>query len=231
MHPPSRCDLVPLDREQLQAELLARAEQMRRYIARRITGRVPAQIAPDDVLQQVLVAALDGLSSYKGSAPGDLDRWLTGIMDHKLLDVLRDAGRLKRGGHTRHVDALYGGQMPSSDIFTRLAATGRTPSGECRAREAADAIQQALSQLPPDRRTAMRMRYLEGQSRREIARRMRKSESAVKNLLARGLSEVRRWLGSAGAYFSEAALDGGGVKSRPKPQSRDAQDTASGNRP
>ena len=64
-------------------------------------------------------------------------------------------------------------------------------------------MQIALSRLPNDRRTAIRMRYLEGRSRPEIARTMDKSEAAVNSLLFHGLRDLRRRLGDTARFFSD----------------------------
>jgi RNA polymerase sigma factor (sigma-70 family) len=198
------CDVTALDERTLRDELLARADGMREYIARRIRGRVPAEISADDVLQEVCIAACRYASSYKPTGPGALDHWLMAIMNRKLLDALKCAERLKRGAGDQHALAAAAGALPLGDALTELASPGRTPSRECAAREAADAVRSALTRLGPDRQAAVRMRYFEGQSVEEIARRMQKSKAAVGDLLFRGLRELRGHLGSAARYLSGA---------------------------
>jgi DNA-directed RNA polymerase specialized sigma24 family protein len=65
-------------------------------------------------------------------------------------------------------------------------------------------MQIALSRLPVDRRRAIQMRYIDGQTPQEIAGKMQKSAAAVKGLLFHGLRELRERLGDAKRFFSDA---------------------------
>ena len=161
-------------------------------------------ISPEDILQDVWIAAFAHYSSFNPTKPGALDRWLMGIANHKLIDALKTAGRLKRGGGVQHVLAADSRRRSLCNLFARVASPRRTPSRDVGATEAAHAVQIALSQLSDDRRTAIQLRYLEGQTRVEIARRMQKSEAAVNSLLFNGLREMRRWMGDMAQFFSDA---------------------------
>jgi RNA polymerase sigma factor (sigma-70 family) len=192
-----------LDAQTLQSELLLRVDALYEYVAARIPPRLRPEVAPEDVLQEVWIGAFTTISSYNPSKPYAFDRWLTGVVNHKLVDALKAATRLKRGGGARRVPAACGRRSSLYDLFARLASPRGTPSREYGTREAACALQIALSRLPVDRRTAVRMRYLEGRSRPEIAQRMQKSEAAVNSLLFCGLRDLRRFLGDAAQYFSD----------------------------
>lgn len=194
---------APPEATRLQLELMARAETLRRYVQAKIPPRFRALIAPEDVLQEVWIAAYSGYSTYKSARPDGLDRWLIGITNHKLIDSLKTAGRIKRGGNMRIAQAGADRRKSMVDLFGRLAASGRTPSREVAADEAANALQVALSQLPEERRLAIQMRHLEGLSLAEIAHRMQKTEAAVHSILFRGLRELRRRLGDIARYFTD----------------------------
>lgn len=203
------CNVAPLDEDTLQAELLVRLDAMREYIAKRIPAPLRSDIEPEDVLQEVWIAAFASRLSYRPTRPDALDRWLTGIVNHKLVDFLKTAAALKRGGHGRHRPPTHVRRRSLRGVFTRLLSPRRTPSGECRRREARHAVEVALVHLPADRQTALRMRYVDGESREEIARRMQKSEAAVSRLVLQGLQDLRRHLGSAARYLSDAGLSEG----------------------
>jgi len=66
-----------------------------------------------------------------------------------------------------------------------------TPSQRLMRSEAAAILAACLEQLPETQRDAIRMRYLEGMSLKEISDRMKKSEMAVAGLLKRGLQGLR----------------------------------------
>jgi RNA polymerase sigma-70 factor (ECF subfamily) len=188
----------------LQLQLMRRADSLYRYVHSKIPTKFRAAIAVEDVLQEVWIAAHRRFSGFNPARPDALDRWLMGITHHKLIDALKTAGRLKRGGGARIVRAAHDRRTSLCDLFARVASPGRTPSRDAAASEAAHAVQIALSRLPEDRRRAIRMRYIEGRSRPEIARQMRKSEAAVNGLIFRGLQDLRAHLGNATRFFSDA---------------------------
>ena len=54
---------------------------------------------------------------------------------------------------------------------------------------------EALATLPADQRDALRLRYLEGLSSKEIAARLGKSDGAVRVMLTRSLDRLQHILG------------------------------------
>jgi len=88
--------------------------------------------------------------------------------------------------------------------------------------EAAQRILQVIDQLPPDRRTAVKL-HLAGYSREEIARMLEWSGARARNLIYRGLEQARRrltqlGLGPGTGYDARRAGPAGAL--RPDPGSR-----------
>jgi len=185
---------APLDEPTLKLKLAERAQDMREHIATLIRARVSPGIDSDDVLEEVFATAFCRMNTYHPAGPDAFDRWLAAIVNHKVLDALKGCGRLKRRGGDQH--------QRLSGVWATPASPGRTPSGECAAREAAEAAQEAINRLAENQQAAVRMRFKEGLSVKEIACRMHKSEAAVGSLLFRGLLALRRQMGSAARYFS-----------------------------
>lgn len=192
----------------LQEQLLARAESLRRYVESKIPPNLQAAIAPEDVLQEVWIAAFSSFPGFNPTRPDALDRWLTAITNHKLIDSLKTAVRIKRGGGLKHVQVAQDYRTSLHGLFARVASSGRTPSRDVAVTEAAHAVQIALSRLPDTRRRVIQMRYLEGRSRAEIARSMDMSDAAVNSLLFNALRDLRRRLGEATRFFSDARSQG-----------------------
>jgi RNA polymerase sigma factor (sigma-70 family) len=193
-----------LDEESLEAHLTASAPALGRYIKAKIPRELEALITVDDVLQEIWIAAFRGIATFRASGPDAIDRWLITIANRKLIDQLKSAKRLKRGGA---VHILQGLQRPRSSflgLLERVSAAGRTPSNDASAREASGFLESALRELPDNRRQALTMRYIEGRPPQEIAALMNKSESAVNSLLYHGLRDLRHRLGAAGRFFSDA---------------------------
>jgi RNA polymerase sigma factor (sigma-70 family) len=199
-HPETR----GLDGAVLQAHLTASAPMLKRYLQARIPRELSSVIAVDDVLQEIWVAAFRGSDGFRPNGPNALDRWLTTIANRKLLDQLKAARRLKRGGDVRILHGLQRRRSSVLGLLERVCADGRTPSSDASLREASRSIENALREMPDSRRSALTMRYIEGRPPQEIAEVMNKTESAVNSLLYHGLRDLRSRLGRAGRFFSDS---------------------------
>jgi len=192
-----------LSRETLHHELLPRVAQLRRYVDRKIPGRLSATVSADDILQEVWMAAYRTASTFRPDGPNAIERWLTTIAKSKLVDAIRNARRLKRGGDRRCLRDARERLASFTELFARIQSPQKTPSGEFGAIEAGHAISIALNLLSEERRRAVYMHHIEGHSQKEIAREMGKTEAAVNSLLYNGLRELRSLLGEAAKYFSD----------------------------
>ncbi len=180
------------------------APVLRAYIGRHIPVELQRAIAPEDVLQDTWASAFKNLASFRADEPNAMERWLTAIAKRRVVDAIKRAARLKRGGEHRfeyeadHASSLVG-------LFDSVASAGRTPSGEAAIAEALDAVQIAVASLPPARKQAIWMRHIEGRSLHEIAESMGRTAAAVNSLLFHGLQQLSERLGSADRYLSDAA--------------------------
>ncbi len=180
------------------------ARVLRAYIERHIPTELKRAIAPEDVLQDTWTSAFKNLASFHADGPNAMERWLTAIAQRRVVDTIKRAARLKRGGGKRleHAEDRASSLL---DLFGNVASPDRTPSSEAAVAEAVDAVQIAVASLPPARRQAIWMRYIEGQSRDAIARAMDRTPAAVNGLLFHGLQQLSERMGSAGRYLSDAA--------------------------
>ncbi len=181
---------------------MERAERLYAYVQRRIPASLCRVIAAEDILQEVWLAAFAGRSSFRLSEPEDMNRWLWKIAERRLLNAIRDARRLKRGGRERFEHGVQRRTTSYLDLFARVTSGRRTPSSEGAAKEAVHAVQIALSALPDDYRQAMIMYHIGGHSRAAVAESMHKSEGAVASLLYRGRRKLCASLGDCSKFFS-----------------------------
>ncbi len=187
----------------LQILLMQRAERLHEQVQWKIPESLSSLLSADDVLQEVWVAAFRGLPGFRANHPGALDRWLTTIADRKLVDAIRTARRIKRGGRHR---IEYTGQRRTTsclDLFGRISCGQRTPSSEEGAREVQHAVHIALGALPANYRQAITLFHLQGRSRAEVAHAMKTSASAVNGLLYRALGRLRELIGPSARFFSD----------------------------
>ena len=146
------------------------------FIRRRLSPRLDLV---EDVVQEVFIAAWENLDSFRGVAP--LRAWLLGIARHKVEDHYR---RLLLSAQSLEPEAAE--QLPASELdMEAIVDRKRT---EQRAR-------QVLADLPEHYSVALRWRYWEKRSAREVAEATGRSEKAIERLLARAREQFRRrWL-------------------------------------
>ena len=151
------------------------ADAVHRYVWRRLTPKVDLV---DDVVQDVFVAAWRGLAAYSGEA--SLQTWLVGIARNKVED------------HYRRTLAVPLQSLEQEDVPLTAGSTDLDAVVEQGRQEQRAA--QVLSRIPYEYAAALRWRYWEGRSAREMAAAAGRSEKAVERLLARARAKFKaRW--------------------------------------
>jgi RNA polymerase sigma-70 factor (ECF subfamily) len=134
----------------------------------------------DDVVQDVFLAALNGLASFAGQS--SLRTWLLAIARHKIEDIYRQ--RL-RAALTVDVDAAE--EQPPSDDMPLDEQIDKT-----RAHAKARRI---LEQIPERYALVLLWRYWEQRSTREVAAAIGTTEKSVERMLARARAKFKElWL-------------------------------------
>jgi RNA polymerase sigma-70 factor, ECF subfamily len=138
---------------------------------------MPRPELADDVVQDVFVAALDGLRTFAGSS--SLRAWLLGIARHKIEDIYRR--------RLRSLDSL-----DESDEAGMAPAAGDPPIDESIDAERVRAkTHQVLRQLPERYAFLLFSRYWEQRSARDIASAIGSTEKGVERMLARARARFR----------------------------------------
>ncbi len=184
--------------------LVARADRIRSFVSDKTPPKLRSHISPDDILQEVSMAAFRKVSSFTYHSESSFDRWLTTITKNKLADALLAARTRHRLGQQADVRAFKKRSASFLDLLDHAASPQLTPSRENATKEAVGAIRIVLSSLPDDRRQAITMHYIDGKPAAEIANAMQKTAKAVEGLLYHGLRQMRKRLGHEGKYFSDA---------------------------
>ena len=193
----------PTSEVDLQRLLMEYADHLEAYIQRAMPNELRRYVSVEDVLQETWVAVFSGIEGFREDGPRSLECWLTSIAQRKLVDAIRRARAVKRGGGLHLQDKVQMRTTSYMRLFERVRSAQRTPSSEDAAREAVHAVQIALSTLPEECRSAMTMRHIEGCSRAEVARVLHKTGPAISTLLNRGLRLLRKRLQPAGRFLSE----------------------------
>jgi RNA polymerase sigma-70 factor (ECF subfamily) len=138
----------------------------------------------DEVLQDVRIRLWQ--AGRSGKALEELgSSYLYQVATTAALDLLR-----RRRAHAAD-------RTGPADELIQVPASTPSPAAEAEARELGAQIDSALERLSIDRRVAVRF-YLSGYDHRDIARACGWSEARARNLLYRGLDDLRARLSASG---------------------------------
>ncbi len=174
-------------------EELARAVEQPLY--RHVLRMVGQPADAEDVVQDALLSAWRSLRSFEGSS---FRAWIFRIATNRALDRLRS--------RRRHPELPLDPPVEEDDdrSWAEPAAPGPDLVQIAGDREALDVVEQALAGLPPEQRSALLLRDVEGFAYEEIATITVTEIGTVKSRIHRGRLAVRNalvargWRGSAG---------------------------------
>ena len=135
----------------------------------------------DDVVQDVFLAALNGLRAFQGQS--SLRGWLIGIARHKIEDVYRQ--RLRVPETLLDVDSVEAASLSATASLDDRLDTARV---RAKARH-------ILAQMPERYGLMLLWRYWEQRSTREIAVAIGTTEKSVERTLARARARFKELWG------------------------------------
>ncbi len=156
-----------------------------RYLDSRLRGRLDAA----DVVQVTFLEAQRDLPAFRGHHLEELLGWLRHILRNNVSSAHQKHIYTQKRSAGREVSNSPTDSRPA---LTDLAPSETTsPSQRMMRDEAAVYLANCLEELPETQREALRLRYVEGCSLKQISAAMDKSEMAVAGLLKRGLQALR----------------------------------------
>jgi RNA polymerase sigma factor (sigma-70 family) len=165
-----------------------------------------SDFSADDLFQETLIDAFQHVRGLDARGGVAFFAWLKTIARNRHLNRLKAMKSLKRGGDRRRIVARAGAaaiaDSTATSILQLIATTDPTPSAVVRNKEAVHVVAAALSQLDPQRRQVIELRYGQGMTNAQVAAAIGKSEGAVKMLTSRILQEMRE---SIDAQFKDFA--------------------------
>ncbi len=175
--------------ERLRPRLLA-------FIARRMSAALRQRVDPDDIIQEVSLAAV----RPAGAPPQTREAysWLCHVAEQRIIDTHRRllATAKRGGGRVASIDAYGAGDATGGGLASILAASITSPS-MAMSREAREArLAEAVATLPELQREAIHLRYVEGLATRDIAERLGKSDVAIRVMLSRTIKTLEERLGA-----------------------------------
>src|SRR5437763_6284563 len=177
--------------------LLTRHEgRLRRMVAFRLDPRMQGRIDPEDVVQEVNLAASEHLPDYLRRPTMPFFLWLRGIADNKLLELhRRHLGTPMRDA--RREVSLYRGALPgatSAALAAQLLGHQTRPSDAAIRAEDKIRLQEALNGMDPLDREVLALRHFEHLTNVEAARVLQIKEAAAGKRYLRALERLREIL-------------------------------------
>jgi RNA polymerase sigma-70 factor (ECF subfamily) len=177
--------------------LLTRHEgRLRRMVAFRLDPRLQGRVDPEDVLQEVYLAASQHRLDYLGQPATPFFCWLRGIAAHKMLELhRRHLGTPMRDA--RREVSLHRGALPgatSAALAAQLLGHQTRPSEAAVRAEAKVRLQEALNGMDPLDREVLALRHFEQLTNTEAARVLQIKEATAGKRYLRALERLREIL-------------------------------------
>jgi RNA polymerase sigma-70 factor (ECF subfamily) len=183
------------------AKLLATCDpRLRARAAACLDADLRARRGPEDILQEAYLEVARQIHRFEGRDLGSFLAWVRTILDHKLIDARR-AAHCQARDVQREVPAMLGSSSSSYwNLLDNLYRESGTPSRVIRREEALAALLSCVDNLSEAQRRVIQMRFLDGLSVDEVARRLDKSPAAVVALSQRALEALRAAMDRLGEF-------------------------------
>ncbi|MCP4451665.1 MAG: sigma-70 family RNA polymerase sigma factor [Planctomycetes bacterium] len=143
----------------------------------------------EDVAQNVFIEVYQSVNRFRGQSR--LSTWIYRIAVTKSLDFVRRMTRKKRMGRVKR---LIGVGLDEEDMSIDPPDSGPSPHEDMETREQAALLNQAISTLPENQRTAIILTNYEQLSQAEVSKIMGNTVSAVESLIHRAKHNLRQKL-------------------------------------
>ncbi len=173
------------------------------FVERRMSPGLRQRLDPDDILQEVSLAAVrrPDAAAEEPVRQRDPFGWLCHVAEQRIIDAhRRHFGAAKRdAGREVSIDAPAAALDPDAGGLASLIAVTMTTPSQALSRDARERrLQRAIAELPPEQRDAIRLRYVDGLATKEIAERLGKSDVSVRVMLSRTMQRLQQMLGDHG---------------------------------
>jgi RNA polymerase sigma-70 factor (subfamily 1) len=192
------------DRGEFDALLEPHRAFLREVIHRGMDARLRAVLEPEDVMQDVMLAAYRGLAEARFPSEAAFRGWLETLARNRLIDLVRRHFKTERRLHPAvSLDETAAG---SEGVHLREAIPAYGPGASTIAtrREEAEALEQILKRLPAHHREIIRLLEIERLSTAEIAVRLGKKPATLRKALARALKACRDAMKKSGRAPGDA---------------------------
>jgi RNA polymerase sigma-70 factor (ECF subfamily) len=147
---------------------------------------------PSDVVQETLLRAHQHAAQFRGTSEAERAAWLRRILLNCLTEGLRKFAGTTTPDGSPQAPSEHAFEQSSARLEAWLESQHSSPSERAIRHEELLRLSAALEQLPPNQRTALELKHLQGWSVEAISRQLGVSKSAVGGLLRRGMKQLRQ---------------------------------------
>lgn len=165
------------DRAALEALFESHRPRLLSRIDWRLSDQLKRRVDPEDILHGALCTAFETIDRFHWQGEDSFFAWISAIAEHLILNATK-----KKQLKTLRLDR----DIPRSSV-----TGGKAMSRE----ERFERLKASLAALTPDQREAVMLARIDGLPTKEIARRMGRSEDAVRQLLTRALRQLKTSFG------------------------------------
>lgn len=163
----------------------------------KVSAPLRRKVDLEDLFQEAASRAYQSLEGANFPT-GNPMTWFLQILDHQIVDAYRYHFAAQKRDASREVSGSLPSNASSGDLSPEwidlLVASMTSPSQAFSRHVKLNRMHQALENLPPEAKQAIRWRYLENLPSQEIAVRLGKSDGAVRVLLTRTLKKLQELL-------------------------------------
>jgi RNA polymerase sigma-70 factor (ECF subfamily) len=172
------------------SDFRSRVESERAYLLRYASLQLRDSHAAEDAVQETLLAALAGESSFAGRS--NLRTWLTGILKHKIIDAIRRNTREGPAGSAEEFDALF----DEKGHWLEMPSAWKDPDASLEQSQFFKTLEDCLARLPAKTAQAFMMREHLGLETDEICKELKVTSTHCWVLLYRARMALRLCLES-----------------------------------
>lgn len=178
------------------SDFAAAVTAQRAYLLRIARLQLPERERAEDVVQETLLAALEGWDRYAGKS--SVKTWLTGILKHKIVDAIRRSARepavpaMGGEGDVDDLDVFF--NEHDDDHWESKPADWRNPERDLEQKQFMDMIDFCLERLPPNTARVFMLREVMGLESEEICKELQITATNLWVILYRARMLLRKCL-------------------------------------
>jgi RNA polymerase sigma-70 factor (ECF subfamily) len=171
-----------------------RREQLRVYVERNMGPALRRKVDPEDIVQEVGIECVRSIE-IMDLAQRDPFSWMCQVAERRIVDAHRKFfNTQKRDAGLEVPLGSPGSQTEKGGLIDLLVASITSPSQAYSRDQRHQRLSQALAALPELTQEALRLRYVEGLASKEVARRLDKTDGAVRVMLTRAIKRLEELL-------------------------------------